>query len=100
MSVNVKIHKIYRIIVAVCDSNLIGKKFEQDNLELDVNEKFYKGEELDEEKILELLEDYEKEDACFNFVGKESINIGTKAGLIDPECVISINEIPHALALV
>ena len=99
MIITVKIHEMYRNIIAICDSHLIGKKFEQDNLELDVNEKFYKGEEMDKENIIELLEDYKKEDACFNFVGKESIEVGIKSGIIQKEGIIEINGVPHALSL-
>ena len=37
----VKIHKSYRNVVAVCDSDLIGKKFEEDKFQLDLKESFY-----------------------------------------------------------
>jgi len=51
----IKIHNAYRRIVAVCDADLIGKKFEEGNVQIDVNEKFYKGDLVDEEKALEIL---------------------------------------------
>ena len=43
----VKIHKMPdgRSVIAVCDSNLLGKKFEEKNLQLDLTADFYKGSE-------------------------------------------------------
>jgi hypothetical protein len=95
----VKIHEAYRKIIAICDSELLGKKLEQDNLQLDVKEGFYKGKELKEQQVLEIIEEGKKEDACFNIVGKESINIAIKSGIIDEKSIITIQKIPHALSL-
>ena len=50
----IKITKSYRDIVAVCDSSILGKKFEQGNLQLDLKESFYKGEEVQEENLRSL----------------------------------------------
>ena len=89
----VKIHKTkFRDVIAVCDSNLIGKKFEEKDLQLTITERFYKGEVMAEEKIITLLENAEN----VNIVGKESIKIGIKAGIIIKENIITIEGIPHA----
>ena len=45
-----------------------------------------------EEKIITLLENAEN----VNIVGKESIKIGIKAGIIIKENIITIEGIPHA----
>jgi len=95
----VKIHQAYREIVAVCDKELIGKKFEQGNMEIDINEKFFGGDEFDEAKAIELLKDKAKDDACFNFVGKKAVDIAAKAGIIDKDNVLRIKNVPVALAL-
>lgn len=98
----VKIHKTYREIVAVSDIGLLGKRFEQDNLQLEVNEHFYggKGSELvNEKKLLKILQEAKENDACFNFVGKDSIDVAIKSGLVDKYSVIKIQGIPHALCL-
>ncbi|MEM4703276.1 MAG: DUF424 family protein [Candidatus Pacearchaeota archaeon] len=99
MPVLVKIHDLYRKIVAVCDTELLGKKFEEENLQLDVNEKFYGGKEFKDDQVIKLLKDAQTDDACFNFVGENSIALGVKAGIIDKNCVIKIQNIPHAMAL-
>ena len=95
-----KIHKSYRQVVALCDAELLGKKFEDSKRQLHVNEAFYGGEELeDEDKIIEMLNRAVDEDATFNFVGKRAVKLGIKAGIVEKSCVIKIQKTPHALAL-
>ena len=81
--ISLKIHKSYREVVGICDTNLIGQTFEQDVFQLDVKENFFKGEELDKEKAIKMLKDLSKEDATFNIVGEKSIDAAIKAGIID-----------------
>jgi uncharacterized protein len=94
-----KIHKATRIAVAVCDSDLIGKKFEEENKQLDLTTTFFQGEEKTKEEILELLDFYAKEDACFNIVGKESCDTALECGLIAEESVSEIDGIPFGIIL-
>lgn len=95
----IKIHDFYRKIVAVCDKELLGKKFEENNLQLEINEKFYGGKETKKAEAISVLKKAQEEDACFNFVGEKAIKIGVEAGIIDENCIIRIGGIPHALAL-
>lgn len=94
----IKIHKSYRDIISICDSNLLGKKFEQGKLQFEIGT-FFNGEEKKEAEILEIIKDAAKEDATFNIVGKQSINCALKAGIIDKEGIITIQGIPVALTL-
>ena len=94
-----KVHKATRLAVAVCDSNLIGKKFEEGKRQLDLTGKFFQGEEKTKEELKELLDFYKKEDACFNLVGKESCNVALEIGLISKEGISKISGIPFSLVL-
>jgi len=96
----IKIHKSYRDVVAMCDKELIGKKFEQGKSQLDLKPSFYEGDELTKEKILELLQNMAKEDATFNIVGEKSISLALKTGIIEKNGVKHISGIPYALVLV
>ena len=80
-------------IIAICDANLIGKKFSENGLNLEITERFYKGEIMDEEKVIDLLQDAKN----INIVGKESVKLGIKVGIIDEDNIIKIKNIPHAL---
>lgn len=95
----VKIHEFYRKIIAVCDSEILGRRFEEGNMQIEVSEAFYGGEEKEEAEVIEILKDLYKEDATFNLVGEKSVNAAIKAGIISKEGVIKIEGIPHALGL-
>ena len=96
MNMQVKIHKAEgRKIISLCDEDLIGKKFEQDDLQLDVSEYFYKGENLSKEKILEEIKDANS----LNIVGKNSIQFALENNLIQKEKIITIKNIPHIIVI-
>lgn len=95
----IRIHKSYRDIVAICDSDLIGKRFEEGRFQLDIKESFFKGEKTSEEKAIKIMQDMSREDATFNIVGEKSVNIALKAGIITKEGIKKIHSIPFALVL-
>jgi len=95
----VKVAKSYRDIIAICDSDLIGKRFEEGKFQLDVKESFFNGEETSPEKTIEILQNMSKEDATFNIIGKESIDTALKAGIISEQGIKKIQGIPFALVL-
>ena len=80
------------IILAVCDSDLLGKKFETEKLQLDLTSPFYAGEEVTPEQLRTML----GEAYIANVVGKESIAFFKAEGLIEEGHLIEINGVPHA----
>lgn len=94
-----KIHKSYRDVIAICDSELIGKRFEQGKFQLDIKESFYKGEKAGEEEIIELMKSMSAEDATFNIVGSKAVNAALQAGIVEEDEVGEIKGIPFALIL-
>jgi len=94
-----KIHESYRKIVALSDTSLLGKAFEEGIKRIEVKPSFFQGEEKDKEEIIEILKNMQKEDATFNIVGKESVECALKAGIIKKEGIITIDNIPIALVL-
>ena len=87
--------KQHKDVLAVCDANISGKKYEEGNLQLDLTSEFYDGEKMDEEKVCELLSRF----GSINFVGEKSIKIGIAKGFIGSENIIRIKNIPHAICL-
>ena len=81
-------------ILALCDPEILGKKFEEGDLQLDLTSNFYKGEEIDENEIH--FEKYE----IINAVGEKSVNLLLKNKLIDQDKIIKIAGIPHAQCVV
>ena len=95
----IKIIKSYRDIVAICDSELLGKKFEEGKFQLDIKESFYGGDEFPREQAVGIIQGMTREDATFNIVGEESVNAAVKAGIIKEEAIKKIANIPFALVL-
>jgi hypothetical protein len=89
----------YRNVVAICDSELLGKRFEEGKFQLDVKESFYKGEEVSEEEAIRTMKRMSAEDATFNIVGKNSVDIALKAGIVVEEGIGEIQGVPFALVL-
>lgn len=94
-----RIIKTYRDIVAICDSELIGKKFEEGKFQLDIKESFFKGEEFSEEKVIEIIKKMSIEDATFDIVGEKSIKAALKSGIISKQGIKRIQGVPFALVL-
>ncbi len=80
-------------IIAVCDSDLLGKKFTEGKLHIDVNENFYKGKEMPRKSIIRILK------ACknANIVGKESMKLALENSIIEETSIIRIKGVPIAL---
>ena len=95
----IKIHQSYRLTIAICDSDLIGQKFEDENRQLDLTGAFFKGDEKSTQEIVEIMADMKREDATFFIVGKESVNLALQTGLILKKGIITIQEIPVSLVL-
>ena len=84
-----------RVVIAVCDAVLIGKKIRGKNMEITAAEQFYKGEKKSAAKTIDLLRNATN---C-NLLGKEAVEAGIAAGIISRESVIMIGEVPHAHAI-
>jgi hypothetical protein len=81
-----------QLIVAVCDKEIIGKKFQEGELTLKLEPSFYKGSDACESEIKEAL-------SCAtiaNIAGEKAIACAVECGCVDPDTVIFIEGIPHA----
>ncbi|HJH31632.1 MAG TPA: DUF424 family protein [Methanosarcinaceae archaeon] len=88
-----KIHKSgSEILVAVCDRNLLGKKLEHDNVNVEISEEFYRGDIASDEQVIEALTNAKSA----NLFGKKAVACAIKCGAVDPECAKTINGVPHA----
>ena len=93
----VKIHKSSRrAVIAICDNDLLGKKFEQDIRQLNVSESFYKGQQMSKQEVLNLMK-IESSKATFNIVGKDSIQSAIEIGIMDKTAIKKIKNIPFII---
>jgi len=97
--ISTNIIKTYRDVVAICDSELLGKRFEEGELQLEIKESFFNGEKLSEIEVFEIMKKMSREDATFNIIGERSVNMALKAQIISKEGIKKIHGIPFALVL-
>ncbi len=95
----VKLHSSYRNVLAICDKELIGKTFTEGLRQIIINPHFFEGEQKTEKEVLKLIEMGAAEDYTFNIVGKKSVSLALRCGLIKPEGIIKIQGVPIALVL-
>ena len=81
-----------RTVIALCDAELIGKTLQEGKLHVKITAAFYRGEELPEEKMRQILEGA----TSINAVGKRAIALIKKLGMITEENTIIIAGVPHA----
>ncbi len=79
-------------VVAACDEELLGQKFREGKLRLDVARSFYDGEYVDEGTFLEVI----SMAAIVNLVGERAVAAAIGAGILDETGVIRIAGVPHA----
>ncbi len=84
-----------RLILAICDENLLGSTFEEGGKRLEVNRVFYEGEKISEEEIVTLI----GKAYIINAVGRDSVACCAKAGLCDIESIPKIKGIPYFQAV-
>jgi hypothetical protein len=88
--------KVYRVqgevLLAACDEELLGKTFREGELKLEVKERFYKGELVEESALEGLLE----EATIANLTGERCVSKAIELGYVDEERVLRIEGVPHA----
>jgi len=79
-------------IVAVCDSDIMGKKICEGKLVLDVSSDFYGGQQVSCEAATDML----RKATIANLVGEHAVRCGIEAGVVHKDAVIRIGGVPHA----
>ena len=80
------------MLVAACDSELIGKKFSEGKLCLEVSS-FYDGKKVSEKIFLEHMANA----TSANLVGEKTINAAINANFINKENIIRVQGVPYAV---
>jgi hypothetical protein len=104
----VKVHESYRLVVAVCDEDVFGRKLAEGKRVLDVSGVFFSskddsgepdGKAMSSEDAESEIVRCANEDATFNFVGRNSVELAKRLGLVKSEGVMEIDGVPFALVL-
>jgi uncharacterized protein len=85
--------KVYRqgaeVLIAVCDSDLVGKKFAEGHLRLEVNKDFFGDEKVSSEEVEAAL----RSATIANFVGCCAVEQAICLGYVERENVLCIDGI-------
>jgi uncharacterized protein len=82
-------------LLAICDEELIGQKFEEGDFFLDVSIEFFKGEKKTVLEVKDLILNFDN----LNLVGEKTIEIALEMEIISKEEVSSVKGIPHAIVV-
>lgn len=93
----VKIHRSSRTVIAICDENLLGKKFNEGIKCLNITESFFKGEKISKEEVSEIMKFESLDGSTFNMVGKETISLAIEVGIIEKSAIKKIKDIPFII---
>jgi len=85
-----------RILLTICDDEVIGKKLEEGKKQLDLSADFFKGERKTEEEVKQLI----KKAVFLNLNGEKAVALGVELGFVDPENILFISNVPHAECVV
>jgi hypothetical protein len=88
-----KLRKIgNHVLLAICDVEILGKTLREGKIVFKVSEEFYKGEEVDIEEAVAMIEN----STIVNMVGKNVVQKAIEKGYVHPEAILKIEGIPHA----
>jgi len=88
-----KLRKIgNNVLLSICDVEILGKTLREGKIVFKVSEEFYKGEEVDVEEAVAMIEN----STIVNMVGKNVVQKAIEKGYVHPEAILNIEGVPHA----
>ena len=93
LEVYVNLKKVGRnVLLAICDSEILGKTLHEGKIVFHVKEEFYNGGRVTLEDAVEMIENSN----IVNMVGKNCVEKAIQKGFVHPEAVLKIEGVPHA----
>ena len=80
------------VVLAMCDSEVLGRTLREGKIVFHVKEEFYKGGLVTIEEALDMIEN----STIVNMVGKCCVEKAIKRGYVHPQAVLNIEGVPHA----
>jgi len=91
--VYVKIYNVgSEVLVAVCDREVLGKRFSEGRVSIEVHEAFYKGTLMSISEAIKII----SRATIANLVGNRIVSEAVRAGLVHPDAVLKIGNVLHA----
>lgn len=82
----------HHVLLAACDTDLLGRVLREGKIVFEVREDFYKGPKMSVDEAIDLM----RKSTMVNMVGNCIVQKAIEKGLIHPEAVLNISGVPHA----
>ena len=93
MDAYVNIRKMGKnILLAICDSEMLGKTLRQGKIVFHIKDEFYNGGKATVEEAVSMIEN----STIVNIVGKNCVEKAISEGYVHPDAVLQIEGVPHA----
>lgn len=83
------------LLVAVCDREVLGETFSEDQVSITVSREFYGEDEASDEEIVDSL----SRASVANIVGTEAVSLAIEHGFVDERNVLDVGSTRHAQLL-
>ena len=80
------------ILLAICDSEMLGKTLRQGKIVFHIKNEFYNGGKATVEEAVSMIEN----STIVNIVGKNCVEKAIAKGYVHPDAVLQIEGVPHA----
>jgi hypothetical protein len=81
-----------RVLLAVCDAELLGKVLKDGKLHFNVRKDFYDGLRMTVDEAVDLMEQC----TIVNMIGQNIVEKAVEKGLVHPDAILDISGVPHA----
>jgi len=80
------------VLLAICDTEILGKTLREGKIVFNVKEEFYKGARVAIEEAVDMIAN----STIVNMIGKNIVKRAIEKGYVHPEAVLNIEGVPHA----
>jgi hypothetical protein len=81
-----------RVLLAVCDTELLGRVLRDGKIVFEVRRDFYDGLKMSVAEAVDLM----GQSTIVNMVGQNIVQKALERGLIHPDAILNISGVPHA----
>lgn len=79
-------------VLALCDKDILGKKFSEGKIQIDLSSNFYNGSGVSDADLIKLMNSAN----ILNIVGEKAVGFAVKYDVVDKGNVLLVSGIPHA----
>ena len=79
-------------LLVITDKDILGKRFSEGKLQLDLSKEFYQGEEKSNDEVKKMI----PEARHLHLTGKEAVALGIEMDLVESKNILYVKKVPHA----